>query len=170
LEELAAVFPHVVQLGVSTACVRDGGARVLQSFRELECLSVAGDFLRSDIPITDENMGLFASLSSLKDLNLCNTQVTVDGLARLVALPDLESLRLVDVLGLSDQAVPVLLTFPKLKQLSILGVRELPGLTLEGATTLEAHGIGVNPNEPKGKEYQFRKKDGTGPLRRRGRT
>ncbi|MBM3813741.1 MAG: hypothetical protein FJW20_19110 [Acidimicrobiia bacterium] len=97
----------------------DVGMQVLRSLPNLTDLDIAGR-QRTDsglwsVAVTDFALDPVATLSHLESLNLSGTQITAQGLAKLVPLRKLAKLNLYGAKRIGDDAIPHLASTPALR-------------------------------------------------------
>ena len=84
----------------------------------------------SDIPVTDDDLKYVVAIDSLTNFVTKSPHITDAGVQQLTGLRDLEQL-LLDNAALTDNSIPLLLSFPKLKSLRIG-----PGISDDGEARL----------------------------------
>jgi hypothetical protein len=118
-----ADLKELVVLDLCVTKVTDAGLSRLKPLTNLRRLELYGN------EITNRGTSTLGQIPTLCDLDLGNTKITSVGLEPLAALPELSYLRLDQMilgqgqeLRINDDAVPILLTMPKLTNLSIAGL------------------------------------------------
>jgi hypothetical protein len=123
-----ANLQELLLLDLCVTKISDDGLVQLQGLPKLWRLELYGD------KITNQGAATLAGIPGLGGLDLANTMITSSGLQPLAKLPDLVELRLDQmVLGegqelrINDEALPHLLSMPKLRDLSIVSLPITPG-------------------------------------------